>query len=145
MIPRAREVRRAGSWDGEAADRVVLPYDARHRRRRAIKTERGLEFLLELSAATLLRDGDALPLDDGRLVRVEAADEKVLEITAERGLLMRVAWHLGNRHLPTEVHADRLVILFDHVIADMVRALGATVVDRMAPFNPEGGAYAHGH
>ena len=145
MIPRAKEVRRAGSWAGEAADRVVLPYDARHRRRRAIKTERGLEFLLELSAATLLRDGDALPLDDGRLVRVEAADEKVLEITADRGLLMRVAWHLGNRHLPTEVHADRLVILFDHVIADMVRALGATVVERMAPFNPEGGAYAHGH
>jgi urease accessory protein len=139
-------VRRAGSWNGEAADRVVLPYDARHRRRRAIKTERGLEFLLELSAATLLRDGDALPLDDGRLVRVEAADEKVLEITApDRLLLMRVAWHLGNRHLPTEMHADRLVILFDHVIADMVRALGATVVERLAPFNPEGGAYAHGH
>ena len=105
-----------------------------------------MEFLLELSAATLLREGDALPLDDGRLVRIEAADEKVLEITApDRMLLMRIAWHLGNRHLPTEVHADRLVILFDHVIAGMVRALGATVVERMAPFNPEGGAYAHGH
>jgi urease accessory protein len=143
---RAREVRRAGSWHGETADRVVLPCDARHRRRRAIRTARGLEFLLELAEATLLRQGDALPLDDGRLVLVEAADEKVLEITAaDRGLLMRVAWHLGNRHLPTEVHEDRLVILFDHVIADMVRALGATVVERMAPFNPEGGAYAHGH
>jgi urease accessory protein len=143
---RAREVRRAGSWQGEPADRVVLPYDARHRRRRAIRTPRGLEFLLDLAEATLLREGDALPLDDGRLVLVEAADEPVLEITApDAALLMRLAWHLGNRHLPTEVHADRLVILRDHVIAGMVHALGGTATERMRPFNPEGGAYAHGH
>jgi urease accessory protein len=111
-----------------------------------LKGERGLEFLLDRGEATLLRDGDGLVLQDGRVVAVQAAAESLLEITAENpDLLMRLAWHLGNRHLPTEIHARCLVIRDDHVIAEMVEALGGRVRMIQAPFNPEGGAYAHGH
>lgn len=143
---RVVEVRKAGEWAPPAADRVVLPYDARHRRRRALESERGLRFLLDRGEATLLRDGDGLVLQDGRIVVIEAAAERLLEITADApGLLIRLAWHLGNRHLPTEIYEDRLVIREDHVIADMMTALGGRVRPIEAPFNPEGGAYAHGH
>ena len=100
LMLRVAEVKKAGAWAPPEADVVVLPYDARNRRRRALKGERGLEFLLDRSEATLLRDGDGLVLQDGRVVVVRAAAESLLEITAgDRGLLMRIAWHLGNRGL----------------------------------------------
>ena len=104
----------------------------------------GLAFLLDLAEAEALADGDGLVLDDGRLVAVTAA-EPLAEVTCDdTGHLVRVAWHLGNRHLPTELLGDRLRIRRDHVIEDMLVKLGATVSHVSAPFNPEGGAYGHG-
>lgn len=132
----------------EPIDKVVLDYDERHRRRMTLRGERGMEFLLDLPKVTIIADGAALILEDGREVEVEAAPEPLAKITAKDGpALLRIAWHLGNRHLPTELLGDQLRIRRDHVIEDMVTGLGATVAHIEAPFDPEGGAYArdHGH
>lgn len=151
MSVRATEVRAAGSWRAEAADTVVLDFDDRHRRRIAMKGIRGLEFVLDLPEAVMLRSGDALALEDGRLVEVLSAPEPLAEIkVGDLKQLARVAWHLGNRHLPTQILGAKLRIRRDHVIEDMARGLGAEVTEIEAPFDPEGGAYAqhvatHGH
>lgn len=142
---RAVTVLERGTWDGEAVDTVVLDYDARHRRRITMNGVHGLSFLLDLPRPVAISSGDALQLEDGRLVAVQAAEEKLLEVTCEnRHDLMRVAWHLGNRHLPTEIHEAAVFIRYDHVIEEMLKGLGAwtTVVSR--PFQPEGGAYGQG-
>jgi urease accessory protein len=142
---RAATVLPAGHWTGEPADSVVLDYDERHRRRVTMKGVRGLEFLLDLEEAILLRGGDGLKLEDGRIVEVVAAPEPLAEIRAsEPSALVRVAWHLGNRHLPTELTRKALRIRRDPVIEEMARGLGANVIEIEAPFNPEGGAYAKG-
>ena len=142
---RAIEIKRKGTWAGIAVDTVVLGYDDRYRRRMAMTGTGGLEFVLDMASALVLADGDALVLNDGRMVAVKAAAEPLLEITCTNPVhLARVAWHLGNRHLPTEIDGNRILIREDHVIADMVRGLGADVRHVDAPFTPEGGAYAGG-
>lgn len=130
-----------------ADDSVTLAHDRRHRRRMAMTTDAGRAFILDLPEAIALRDGDVLVLDDGGYLRVIAEPEAVLRITAaDAATLVRIAWHIGNRHLAAELHADHLVIADDHVIADMVVGLGGTVERAEQPFQPEGGAYAeHGH
>ena len=130
-------------WTQSAADTVVLDFDDRHRRRMAMTGTRGLEFLLDLENAVALRGGDALVLEDGRLIEVVAAAEPLLEIRGADPLhLVRVAWHLGNRHLPTQIMPKGLRIRRDHVIEAMVKGLGARIIEIEAPFDPEGGAYA---
>jgi urease accessory protein len=111
----------------------------------AMTGTRGLEFLLDLENAIALRGGDALVLEDGRLIEVVAAPEPLIEIRgSDPHHLVRVAWHLGNRHLPTQIMAKGLRIRRDHVIEAMVKGLGARVIEIEAPFDPEGGAYAGG-
>jgi len=142
---RATQVRGQYRWTVAPADTVVLDFDDRHRRRMAMTGTRGLEFLLDLENAVALRGGDALVLDDGRLIEVVAAPEPLLEIKGtDPHHLVRVAWHLGNRHLPTQIMAKGLRIRRDHVIEAMVKGLGARVIEIEAPFDPEGGAYAGG-
>lgn len=135
-------------------DTITLDETARHRRRIMLKSDGGIEFLLDLPAAVLLRHGDGLVLDDGRVIEVCAAPEELLEVRGTSAKhLLRLAWHLGNRHLAAEIAEDRILIRRDHVIAEMLKHLGATVKEVVAPFNPEGGAYggaheshpAHGH
>jgi len=143
---RATKVFSSSEWSQAAADRVVLDHDGRHRRRLALTGEAGTEFLLDLPEARALRDGDGLLLEDGRIVAVTAAPETLSEVRGRYGdHLLRLAWHLGNRHLPTQILGDRLLIRHDHVIDDMLRGLGATVTSIEAPFDPEGGAYGQGH
>jgi urease accessory protein len=140
----ARTVTPAGSWSGEPADAVVLDFDERYRRRFAMTGVRGLAFLLDLEEAAMLRAGDGLRLDDGRIVEVVAAPEPLTEIrAADPAVLARLAWHLGNRHLPTELLAKSLRIRRDGVIEAMIRGLGGRTIALEAPFNPEGGAYVH--
>jgi urease accessory protein len=140
---RATQVRGQHRWTETAADTIVLDFDDRHRRRMAMTGTRGLEFLLDLENAVALRGGDALVLEDGRLVEVVAAPEPLLEIRCnDPQHLVRVAWHLGNRHLPTQITGKALRIRRDHVIEGMVKGLGARVIEIEAPFDPEGGAYA---
>ena len=142
---RATEIVAAGAWSGEPADVVRLDYDRRTRRRIALTGAGGLAFLLDLGKAPVLRAGDGILLEDGRIVAVEAASERLLEIACrDPRLLARIAWHLGNRHLATEIAARVIHIRDDHVIADMVRGLGAEARIVSRPFNPEGGAYGHG-
>lgn len=141
----AHSVIAAGAWRDEPADTVVLDYDERHRRRVAMTGVRGLEFLLDLEEAVMLRAGDGLKLSDGRVVEVVAAPEPLAEIRAvDAAALTRVAWHLGNRHLPTELTRKALRIRRDPVIEEMAKGLGAQVIAIEAPFNPEGGAYVRG-
>lgn len=143
---RATTVRGQYHWIDAAVDTVVLDFDDRHRRRMAMTGTRGLEFLLDLETAVALRGGDALMLEDGRLIEVVAAPEPLIEIRGtDPGHLVRIAWHLGNRHLPTQIMAKGLRIRRDHVIEEMVKGLGARVIEIEAPFDPEGGAYAAPH
>jgi urease accessory protein len=139
---RADKVIAAGAWSGEPADSVVLDFDERYRRRFVMTGVSGLAFLLDLPETAMLRGGDGLRLEDGRIVEVVAAPEPLAEIRAADALgLIRLAWHLGNRHLPTEIMQKALRIRRDPVIEDMAQVLGARVVALEAPFNPEGGAY----
>jgi urease accessory protein len=147
---RATEILRAGLWSARPADVVRLDHDRRTRRRIALTGVGGLEFLLDLAKVPVLAAGDGLKLEDGRIVAVEAAPERLLEIAcADERTLARIAWHLGNRHLATEIGQRVAYIRQDHVIAGMARGLGAEVRAVERPFNPEGGAYGqgavHGH
>ena len=137
----------AGAWAAELEhDQVLLDFDRRHRRRILLATEQGAELLVDLPHAVRLRDGDGLATADGRVVRVVARAEALLEIHAhDPAALVRIAWHLGNRHLPVQLLGERIRIRADHVIAGMVHGLGGHAEPLEAPFDPEGGAYAGGH
>jgi urease accessory protein len=137
-----------GRWPAEAAvDTVTLAYLDRHRRRIRLVADSGETFLLDLPRAQHLGDGDGLELEGGGYIRVAAKPEPVLEIeAADPSALLRLAWHLGNRHLPVQVAGERLRIRADHVIAEMVTGLGGRLTRLDAPFDPEIGAYAaHSH
>ena len=144
---RASEVMPAGSWDvAVAVDKVSIDYDRRYRRRILLRTDGGNDVMLDLKQAVRLRHGDGLRLEDGGIVQVLARPEKLLEIHAHSDAeLVRIAWHLGNRHLPVQLIRDRIRIREDHVIAQMVELLGGHAEAIEAPFDPESGAYAGGH
>jgi urease accessory protein len=140
---RAVAVCRRGEWPEEAAiDTVTLAYLDRHRRRIRLVADSGTSFLLDLPRTHHLADGDGLELDSGSFVRVRAAPESLFEIAAEGPTdLLRIAWHLGNRHLPLQVVGNRLRIRADHVIAEMVTGLGGRITRLEVAFDPEEGAY----
>jgi urease accessory protein len=141
------EVLPAGRWTGSPADRVVLDYDGRHRRRIVLTGTSGRQYLLDLAEATHLRDGDGLALADGGVLQVVARPEPLLEVrAASHEALTRLAWHIGNRHLIAAIGPDRILIRRDHVIAHMLGRQGAIVREVEEAFDPEGGAYQdHGH
>ena len=144
MLRATAIVRKAAVKAEKVVDTVTLDHEGRHRRRVALEGDGGLAFLLDLDKATVLADGDALKLEDGRLVRVAAAAQPLLEITAENPTrLMRIAWHIGNRHTPAEITTDAIYIEEDHVLAEMVRGQGGSAKHVERPFQPERGAYDH--
>ncbi|WP_445681713.1 urease accessory protein UreE [Radicibacter daui] len=140
---RAIEAVAAGDWPAaEAIGSVTLTYEDRFRRRMRLPLDEGGDFLLDLPRVIALNEGDGLKLEAGGWVRVVAAPEPLVEVTApEIGTLIRIAWHVGNRHFPAQLLPDRLFIRDDHVIVAMLEGLGATVRRVTAPFVPEGGAY----
>jgi urease accessory protein len=142
---RAETILPAGSWDtARQVDSVLVDYDRRFRRRIVLTTALGEEVLIDLPQAVRLRNGDGLVVPTG-VVRVCAQAEELMEIHAhDDGELVRIAWHLGNRHLPVQLLDDRIRIRADHVIAEMVEGLGGHVERIQAPFDPEAGAYAGG-
>jgi urease accessory protein len=142
---RVEKILPAGSWDTtREIDCVLIDYDRRFRRRIVLTTVSGAEVLIDLPQAIRLRDGDGLLASSG-VVRVCAQAEDLMEIHAhEQGDLIRIAWHLGNRHLPMQLRDDRIRIRADHVIGDMVTGLGGHVDLIQAPFDPEAGAYSAG-
>jgi urease accessory protein len=150
-VKRASHVLRAGAWRAaDAIDRVVLDADERYRRRIALTGEHGTKFLLDLPEVTALHDGDGLMCDDSTVVAVAAKSEPLIEITAadaaeKTAVVARLAWHLGNRHTELQIVGDKLRIRRDHVLEDMLTGLGARLIPIEAPFEPERGAYKHGH
>lgn len=144
-LPRVIEILTSSAWSKAPVDTVVLDYEDRYRRRIVLRGKAGTRFMLELPEPQLLMDGDGLKLETNDIVAVEAAAESLAEITChDDQALIQVAWHLGNRHLPTQIMKSKLRIREDHVIVDMVRQLGADVRLIKASFQPEGGAYGHG-
>jgi urease accessory protein len=140
----------------QRASTITLDWDTRQKSRFDATDSAGRQLGVFLSRGTVVRGGDVLVAEDGSLVRVVAAPQDVLRITActEHGSpfdLTRAAYHLGNRHVPIELQPDHLKIEPDHVLADMLRAMHMTVVVVSEPFEPESGAYgdhgahAHGH
>jgi urease accessory protein len=142
---RAVELLPAGSFS-KADDSLLIDFDRRYRRRIMLHTQTGEEVLLDLPQAVRLRHGDGLRLADGRIISIAARPESLLEIHAhDRAGLVRIAWHLGNRHLPVQLLGDRIRIRADHVIKEMVELLGGHAEPIEAAFDPEQGAYAGGH
>lgn len=139
-------VRRRREVAGPVELTLSLPFELRQRARLRTVLDNGDEVGLFLPRGSPLRDGDVLEADDGRGVRVVAADETLAEARCpDPALLARVAYHLGNRHAPVQVGFGWVRFGADAVLVAMVRGLGAEVQDVVAPFEPEGGAYGSGH
>jgi urease accessory protein len=139
-------IERRAPGAAQAQVRLILPFDLRQRSRLRTRAENGEEVGLFLERGAQLRDGDLLLADDGRVVEVVAAAEAVYRVMCADGQLARLAYHLGNRHVPVQIGAGWLRIARDHVLKEMLEKLGASVSEETAPFQPEGGAYAsHGH
>jgi urease accessory protein len=140
----------AAGPEGPVAGRLVLSFERRQKLRQRALTDCGELALLRLPRGEPLRDGERLRALDGRIVQVVAAPERLMQVECADALaLARAAYHLGNRHVPLEVQPGRLRLAPDHVLAAMLRGLGARVSELEAAFNPENGAYgahaAHAH
>jgi urease accessory protein len=144
-MKRVTAIKPAGQWDASAArDTIVLDAQDRHRRRVVFVGAEGATYLLDLPRPAQLRDGDALVIEDGAVVRVTGKPEPLVEISAANAQeLARLAWHIGNRHIEVQIAGDALRIRRDHVLEEMLRGLGATLSYVDAVFDPEHGAYAH--
>lgn len=126
----------------EAADIITLDETARHRRRTVMTSDNGIEFLLDLPQARLLHHGEGLLLEDGRIIEVNAAPEKLMKVTGKDARhLLALTWQIGNRHLAAQISETHVLIRHDAVIKKMLHGLGAGVEQIEAPFDPEGGAY----
>lgn len=137
----------AGDITGDQHDdSLILPFDRRQKSRLRVVLESGEEAGLFLERGTILRGGDCLRASDGRIVRVVAANEPLMRVTADTPImLMRAAYHLGNRHVPLQIGTGWLRLEQDHVLMDMLVGLGVRVEKQSAPFEPEAGAYGSGH
>ena len=146
MAPRLTEHAPSGEWprDDEAGT-LTLAFDERHRRRVRLTSDQGADLMLDLPRAVALEEEDGLLCELGGWFRVIAAAEPVLEVAGRDGLhLARLAWHLGNRHTPTEIRANALRVRQDHVLEAMLDGLGGSMRHLVVPFMPERGAY-HDH
>lgn len=145
MTARVTSFRRALSLGETPFDIVVMDAEERHIRRKRITLQHGDEVMIDFEKPVKLEHGDLLVLDDGRMAEVIAAEEELMEVTARDALHLTVlAWHIGNRHLPAQIEAGRILLRRDRVIREMLIGLGANVSDVREPFAPEHGAY-HGH
>lgn len=131
--------------DEQPDDYLVLTYEDRLVRRKRLITVSGAPVLLDLAELAELAPGSVLETSDGQLIAVRAADEDLLAVTASSpAALAQLAWHIGNRHTPCDIQADRIVLRAEKVMAAMLAGLGATVTPLRGPFLPGGGAYGHG-
>jgi urease accessory protein len=132
--------------DGQAAARLILPFELRQRSRLLAALDSGEEVGLLMPRGTVLRGGDRLQSSDGRLVEVVAAPEQLSIVrSSDSRQLARAAYHLGNRHIAVQITADSIRYLKDHVLDDMLRGQGLQVAHDILPFEPEAGAYASSH
>lgn len=130
------------------ADTLILDCAQRRAQKVRVTGVKGLVVDIDLHAPGRLRTDDLLELDDGSLVEVVAAPEPLLEArAADLSALARLAWHLGDRHVPVQVLPNRIRVKRDTTIESLLKGQGAKVTAIEAPFEPEGGAYesAHAH
>ncbi|HTJ56837.1 MAG TPA: urease accessory protein UreE [Devosiaceae bacterium] len=136
----------AATAKGVPFDSLTLAHDQRRLRRKLLTLPKGEEILVDFPEPVTLGHGDRLRLEDERLVGIIAADEPVYEIRGrDAAHIARLAWHIGNRHLPAQIEKSRIIIGRDRIIRDMLLGLGATVTETVEHFSPEHGAYQHGH
>lgn len=146
MTLRATSFARARFVTEKPCAEISLDAQDRHVRRKVLTVADGREVLIDFEIAVKFEDGDCLVLDDGRLIRIAALPEALLEVRgADANHLARLAWHIGNRHLEAQIEPSRILVRPGHVIAKMLEGLGAFVTNTNEPFSPEHGAYAHGH
>ena len=145
MLRSLETVERGKFRPDEVIDNITLDLDARRKRRQMLTGASGTSFLVDLPVVPSLKDGDGFRLEAGEVIEVRAAPEALLEVRPSAADVGRIAWHLGNRHLPVQFVGDTIRLRSDHVIEDMLKKLGAETRHIDAPFDPEGGAYGHGH
>jgi urease accessory protein len=142
---RATKHIRLSEAPGQATDSVTLDAEARHLRRKLLKTAGGNEVLVDLPLAAFIEDGDHLQLEDGTYVEICAAEEDLYEITGSSPAhIAQLAWHIGNRHLSAQIEYNRILIKRDHIIKEMLIGLNANVSEIRDQFEPLHGAY-HAH
>ena len=128
-------------------DTITLTYDQRFIRRKKLVSDNNFGFLVNLSETVSLKKNDGFLLDNGSIILIKSAEEELLEITSNN--LMKITWHIGNRHIPCQIENERLLIQVDKVIENLIIKLGGCVKKIKEEFNPEGGAYGlgrtHGH
>ena len=148
-MQRIVKVMTAAGGESPIIDTVILTPGARRAPRGSVIGVKGTRLTFELPAPVALRGGDLLQLDDGNLIEVVAEPEPLIEARAkDLTALARLAWHLGDRHVPVQLFANRLRVRRDPAIEALLARLGAKVTAIEAPFDPEGGAYTaqvHGH
>ncbi|KKB80028.1 hypothetical protein VW35_06140 [Devosia soli] len=146
-MPRAVAHLPAGHGQGAPIDSITLAHDERRLRRKLLTGKNGTEITVDFPNTVTLDHEGALQLDDGRVVEILAAKEALYAVVArDPAHLLRLAWHIGNRHTPAQLDADRILIKRDHVLKTMLEGLGATVTDVTEPFFAEHGAYhSHAH
>ncbi len=128
-------------------DTITLTYDQRFIRRKKLVSDNNFGFLVNLSETVSLKKNAGFLLDNGSVILIKSAEEDLLEITSNN--LMKITWHIGNRHIPCQIENERLLIQVDKVIENLIIKLGGHVKKVKEEFNPEGGAYGlgrtHGH
>ena len=128
-------------------DTITLTYDQRFIRRKKLVSDNNFGFLVNLSETVSLKKNEGFLLDNGSIILIKSAEEELLEITSNN--LMKIIWHIGNRHIPCQIENERLLIQVDKVIENLIIKLGGHVKKVKEEFNPEGGAYGlgrtHGH
>ncbi|HYY62237.1 MAG TPA: urease accessory protein UreE [Burkholderiales bacterium] len=124
-------------------ERLALPFELRQKSRLRARLASGEEVGLLLARGTVMRGGDVVTTTDGREVEIVAANEKLLHIESDQ--IARVAYHLGNRHVPVQIGDGFVRIAQDHVLEELAKQLGARVSHVEAPFEPESGAYGGVH
>lgn len=145
MTMRVTKHIRLAATQRPASDGIELAAHERHLRRKLLVTENGIEVMVDFPLAVFIEDGDHLELENGATVEVRAAEEQLIEVRAMSAAhLVKLAWHIGNRHLAAQIEGDRILILQDRVIGAMLEQLGANVTFVQEQFFPEHGAY-HGH
>ncbi|MDA9558929.1 urease accessory protein UreE [Alphaproteobacteria bacterium] len=129
-------------WKCRVDDEIVLDYQDRNRRRIKLDSKKKLSFLLDEKETVFLNNGSLLILSNEYKVKVIAKLENVLKVEAkDKRNLSSLAWHIGNRHIPAEIHKDYIIIQRDEIISRMLKLLGAKVVKKKLSFTPEKGAY----
>lgn len=125
---------------------LTLPFDSRQKARLQTKLDNGQDAGLFLPRGIILRNGNKVEAESGEIIKIISANEDVSTVTTtDTLLLIRASYHLGNRHVPLEVTKKYLRYQYDHVLNEMIEQLQLTVTRESAPFEPESGAYSHGH